>query len=621
MGLPVQDVEGLEPTHSGPLRREEQAERLDRRQIARRLRAVVGILVLLGVAVAVQLVRWQALSPKPLLVESVAAAQEPVLRGSILDRDGYPLAMDVMLWRVAACPREIPLGQEEETARILAGLTGVPQDRILARLRDKGQPWLYLALGQSHQVRQAILEHQEKGELRGIHLEPQLVRYYPEGASTAHVVGFVTAGARREAFYGVEGYYDDLLTGRDSRLASLGTVAPLDLPEAARPFVPSGAACDLVLTLDRDIQAVAIEELQVGIEAVGAEGGTVVVMDPKTGEILALFSWPTFDPANYAQYAGNTQYEGLLIDPAVSKPYEPGSVLKILTMAAGLDSGVITPETTYLDTGCAEYGQRTICNSGDRAAGWVDMYQVLPQSLNLGAAFISDRLGPDLFYAYLARFGLGAFTEVDLEGESPGKVRRPGDPLWSKVDLATHAYGQGIQVTPVQLASAVAAVANRGLLMRPHVVSKLVLPEGMVEIAPVPVRQVIQPETAEILTDMLVRTVEEGVTQAKVPGYTVAGKTGTADIPTREGYTGGGVIASFVGFAPADEPRFVVLVKVDRPSGPEGWGMYVAAPIFSRIVERLLVHAGIPPNDVRHNLEMEYQSRMERGSAPRGGEG
>lgn len=620
MTLPVQDVEGLESVSRVLPRQEEGGERLDRAQMARRLWGVVAFLVVLGVGIVVQLLRWQALSPRPTLQEGVAA-QEPALRGTILDRDGYPLAMDVILWRVAACPREVPPSQEEETARLLSELTGVPQDRILAKLKDKGTQWVYLAYGQGHAVRQAIVEWKAKRKLVGIYLEAQPQRVYPEGASTAHVVGFVSAGARREAFYGVEGYYDDLLRGKDPRLVSPGSLKPLDLPPAAQPFVPSGAPCDLVLTLDRDIQAIVIEELQIGIEATGAEGGTVLVMDPRTGEVLADFSWPTFDPANYAQYAGSPSYESLLVDPAVSQPYEPGSVVKVLTMAAGLDSGVITPETTYFDNACMEYGGKTICNSGNRAAGWVDMYQVLPQSLNLGAAFISDRLGPDRFYAYLARFGLGTFTEVDLEGEHPGRVRRPGDPEWSKVDLATNSYGQGVGITPIQLAAAVSAVVNRGLLMRPHLVSKIVLPDGMVEIAPVPVRQVIRPETAETLKDMMVRSLEEGAPHAKVPGYRVGGKSGTAEIPTREGYKGDGVIASFVGFGPAEDPRFVVLVKVVRPVGPEAWGMYVAAPIFQRIMERLFVHAGIPPDDVRQNLESEYRIQLERGSAPRGGEG
>lgn len=620
MDLPVQDVEGLEGLSSASPKREDQGERLDRGQMTRRLWAAVAFLVVLGLGTVVQLVRWQALSPRPTLQEGVAA-QTASPRGTILDRDGYPLAMDVVLWRVAACPREVPVSQEEETARIVSELTGVSQDRVLAKLQDREKQWVYLAYGQGHAVRQAMMEWKEKRKLIGIYLEPQSQRVYPEGASTAHVVGFVSAGARREAYYGVEGYYDDLLRGKDRRLVSPGPLKPLDLPAAAKPFVPSGAPCDLILTLDRDIQAIAIEELQIGIEAAGAEGGTVVVMDPRTGEVLADFSWPTFDPANYAQYAGSPSYESLLVDPAVSEPYEPGSVVKVLTMAAGLDSGVITPETTYFDNACIEYGEKTICNSSNRAAGWVDMYQVLPQSLNLGAAFISDRLGPDRFYAYLARFGLGTFTEVDLEGEHPGEVRRPGDPQWSKVDLATNSYGQGVGITPIQLTAAISAVVNRGLLMRPHVVSKIVLPGGMVEIAPVPVRQVIRPETAEVLKDMMVRSLEEGAPHAKVPGYTVGGKSGTADVPTREGYKGGGVVASFVGFGPADAPRFVVLVKVVRPTGPEGWGMYVAAPIFQRIMERLFVHAGIPPDDVRQNLETEYQSRTERGSAPQGGEG
>lgn len=227
------------------------------------------------------------------------------------------------------------------------------------------------------------------------------------------------------------------------------------------------------------------------------------------------------------------------------------------------------------------------------------MTEVLVQSLNVGTATISHSLGQERFYACVSKFGFGKLTEIDLQSESPGYVRRPGDPMWSPSDLATNSYGQGIATTAIQMVAATGAIANRGMLMRPHVVSSIIVRDRALQVQPVSVQQVVSPETAATVTQMMVETVERGTHQAMVPGYTIAGKTGTAQVYGDRGYDPDASIASFVGFAPADAPRFAVLVKIEKTAGEEAWGMYVAAPIFRRIAERVFVYLDIPPDEVR----------------------
>ncbi|NLE77783.1 MAG: penicillin-binding protein 2, partial [Chloroflexi bacterium] len=482
----------------------------------------------------------------------------------------------------------------------LAAALGRSPDEVLGLISQGDRTWVPLARGQEESVRQRIRD----ADLPGVYLEPRPLRIYPEGASTAHLLGFVSLSDDRKAYYGVEGRFNDILSGRNVNLSAAQTaLQPELLPAAAQKYLPSGAQRDLILTIDRDIQAMVVEELVHGIEEFSADSGTVIVLKPKTGAILASFSWPTYEPSRFYDYARDQAYEGLLLDKAVSEPYEPGSTFKVLTMAAGLDAGVIKADDTYEDPGCVTIGKREICNSNHRAPGVVNMTEVLVQSLNVGAAYISTALGPERFYGYLTNFGIGPITEVDLQSEVPGTVRRPTDPAWSESDLATNAFGQGITVTPIQMVTAVSAIANNGLLMRPQVASQVIVDNQMLQIKPVAVQQVVSPETAKAVTDMMVATVREGVTQAVVPGYTVAGKTGTAQLVRDGRYDPNAAIASFVGFAPAYDPQFVVLVKIEKLSGEQAWGMYVAAPIFRRIAERLFVHLGIPPDSVRQAMQ------------------
>ena len=365
---------------------------------------------------------------------------------------------------------------------------------------------------------------------------------------------------------------------------------------AGPPVVFADSGSELVLTVDRNIQAMAEEELARSVAEYQAEGGTIIVMDPRTFGILAMASLPDYDPGKYYDFVDRSPppFE----DPAISYQYEPGSVFKIVTVAAALDSGTATPDTVYYDGGEIEVGGQVIMNASRRAYGNQTITQALVESLNVGMAWLSTKMGADTFYQYVWGFGFGQPTGVDLEGEVPGQVWLPGDyEHWHDSNLGTNSFGQGLAVTPLQMATAVATVANDGTRLRPHIVARRTDPDGTVFVSrPVTEGQPISAETARQLTEMMVQVVEEGAEKAKVDGYRVAGKTGTAQIPIPGGYDKESTIASFAGFGPVDDPQFVILIKLDRPK-TSAWAIDTAAPAFSRLASRLFVALGIPPED------------------------
>jgi cell division protein FtsI/penicillin-binding protein 2 len=322
-------------------------------------------------------------------------------------------------------------------------------------------------------------------------------------------------------------------------------------------------------------------------------------MDPRTGALLAIVSYPTYNPNDFV----GTDLQ-LLADPSVSSMWEPGSIFKIITWAAGLDSGTISPGTTFYDNGAMEVGGRVIKNWDRQGHGLVSMTDGLVESLNTVAAFVSTSMGKERFYTYLRRFGFGNLTGVDLASEGPGMIKLPGDSNWFPSELGTNSFGQGIAVTPMQMVTAVSAVANQGMLMKPYIVHQFITTDltgrqdRVVQVEPMIVRRAISPATAQTLTNMLVEVIERGATQAQVPGYRIAGKTGTAQIPTAYGYHPSDTIASFIGYAPADAPQFIVLVKLDRPSASP-WGSQTAAPTFRAIADRLFTYLQIPPDEIR----------------------
>ncbi len=548
-----------------------------------------GFTVVAGRLVYYQLVRHEELK-KEGQKQRTWDRSLPPRRGYVADINGHILALDTVEWDISVSPTLVT--NRAEAANQLSELLGLPKDEVSATLTADVQ-WVQLAKGVEYEFGEAIAGLRASG----ITCTSNPHRFYPEGGLTAHVLGIVNQTG--DGFYGVEGYYNQTLKGSGGMRRVEQNPVGEELPLLPLDETPSRAGANLVLTLDRNVQYIAVQELQRALEEFGAESGTVIIMDPQTGAIHASVSYPAYDPNDFGS-ADPDQ----LADPSVSKMWEPGSIFKIITWAAGLDAGTISPGTTFYDEGALEVGGRVIQNWDRRGHGLVTMTDGLVQSLNTVAAFTSTSLGKDRFYTYLRRFGFGTLTQVDLASEGPGMMKLPGDSNWFPSELGTNSFGQGIAVTPMQMIVAVSAVANRGTLMKPHIVRQLIIQdpetgeERIVQVESMAVRQAISQETARTLTNMLVEVVERGAPKAQVPGYRIAGKTGTAQIPTPFGYHPTDTIASFVGYAPADDPRFIVLVKLDKPT-ESPWGTQTAAPTFRAIAERLLAYMQIPPDEIR----------------------
>jgi cell division protein FtsI (penicillin-binding protein 3) len=552
----------------------------------RRLAFVIAILIGLTLVITVRLFQLQVIQGAlgggkelsfPNYTPEVASH-----RGLIIDHRGHILALNTFEYDVSASPDVIT--DTQSVANHLSPILGLSPDELVSLL-DPEKPYALLEKRVSQEAADAIASF----GFTGINLKPQLRRRYPDGDLAAHLLGFVNLDCN--GVYGLEGYYDLLLKGSDT-ISEGGVYYQGTVPGDFQPLALPQDGTHLVLTLDRNIQYLVEQELAEAVNQYQADGGTIIVMVPQTGAILAMANYPSYDP--------NRFYEALKLhtNPAVSGQYEPGSVFKIITMAAGLDAGVITPDTIFYDSGAIEVGGAVIRNPDRRAHGLVSMADILTYSLNVGVAYVSTSLGEEAFYAYLKSFGCGDPTGIDLDGEVAGTVKEPGSKEWDEADLGTNSFGQGVAVTPIQMITAVAAVANGGVLMRPYVVEQVVDERGVMITQPTAVRQVVSAQTAEELKDMLVDTVERGTELAMVPGYDIAGKTGTAQIPVEGRYDPELTIASFVGYAPADDPQFIAMVKIDKPR-LDPWGAEVAAPVFRDIAERLFVLLDVPPDDVR----------------------
>ncbi len=558
---------------------------------------------LLGVALLIvaQLVRWQVIQRASLLTNMVAG--NPYMqeispeRGMIMDRNENLIALNNYDYSIEAAPHWIDEDDKDRVAADLAALLQCPAAEIRAKIAgDAG--WASVAPRVPRELGKEIISQQ----LPGIYANPVAVRVYPEKTLAAHLLGFV-AGSEEggtQGYYGVEGFYDDLLQGKVGlRNGQWDPWSPVSYADRrARNWTVPEDGRTLVLTIDRTIQYLVEQELRAAVERYGAESGSIVIIDPRTGALLASAGYPTYDPNEF----GEAESE-VLVDPVIGAAYEPGSTFKVVTMAAALDTGAVQPGDLYNDIGYIEVGGRILKNWDERAHGVVDMTGILVQSLNTGIAHVNTILGPDRFYQYVNRFGFGERTGIDLQGEVSGTTRQPGDPEWHESDLGTNAFGQGLAATPLQMVMAIGAVANHGVMMRPYVVESLIQNGQAIHAKHNAAGRVIGEETAETLTEMMIAVVEEGTVMAQVDGYSIAGKTGTAQMTILGGYgyDPNLTIASFVGFAPADDPQFVALVKLDKPTASP-YGATTAAPTFSRVARILFTQLKIPPDAVR--LEM-----------------
>ncbi|MDI3521860.1 MAG: hypothetical protein PWP43_42 [Bacillota bacterium] len=500
-------------------------------------------------------------------------------RGLITDRSGKKLAINVSLDSVVANPRQIQ--EPEKVAPALAAALGLPADDVLAKLKKNTSfEWIERKIEPERAKKVRDLK------LSGIYLVEESQRYYPNGSLAAHVLGF--AGIDNQGLEGLELVYDKELRGTLGRFRGETDAYGREIPGGEKQYVPSKDGANLVLTLDEVIQHIAERELDRLMQETHAKGATILVTNPQTGEILALANRPTFDPNKPLAVP-----EADRRDLAVWYNYEPGSTFKIVTAAAALEEGVVHPNDGFYCRGGLQVADHYIgCVT---AHGSQTFAEVVKNSCNVGFMTVGLRMSKDRFYHYIHAFGFGAAPGSDLPGEAEG-ILLPLDRV-GPVEQANISFGQGIAVTPLQMIAMVGAVANHGTLLKPQIVREIRASDGKVikPFAPEEVRQVISPATAGKLAQLLEGVVADGTGRgAQIPGYRLAGKTGTAQKIVGGRYVSDKHVASFIGFGPVDNPRLAVLVVVDEPQGAY-YGGVVAAPVFKRVMEDSLRYLGVPP--------------------------
>lgn len=551
--------------------------------------------------------RYEALAQRQHRINQVILQH----RGEIFMHSGQndelsPLAVNKQLNLLYAVPKDIK--QPAETAKILADilfddahecvrllpkdapkelvekckLRKEREDGFKRKLSKRNDPYEPLAHFIDDRLRQKI----ELAGLQGIYFEKEWKRYYPEGEAAGQVTGFLGfRGSQRVGQYGLEGYFEKELAGESGRLLGDKDIRGQLIAVGETKLKEAKDGDDIVLTLDKVVQDKAYAIIKQAVADYGAEQGDLIIMEPHSGAVLAMVAYPSYDPNHYNEVEDLRVYE----NPNISQPYEPGSIFKVITMAAGLDSRAITPDETYVDKGFVQLGKHKIRNAEDKKYGEINMVKVLENSVNTGAVHIALKTGKQVFRRYVIKFGFGKKTGIRLSGEEAGDIKALDKR--GKIYLATASYGQGITVTPLQMAAALATIVNDGELVKPYIVEKI----GEKVRQRAESTRIISVKTARILKAMLVSVVKNGHgKKAQVAGYYLGGKTGTAEIASVGGYSDFNN-HSFLGFGPLENPRFVIMVKLSKPK----WGRFsavTAAPTFQKMAKFLLEYYKIPPN-------------------------
>jgi len=513
----------------------------------------------------------------------------PAVRGNILDRNGALLVTNTPVFSVFASPDQISAAERQDIATRLAPVLQLSASDIQLKLATT-RKFVYLA----RRVPASVARQLDGLRLPGIGKIAETERAYVDGgvagtSLAANLLGF--ANDAGQGNYGIEGYYNKVLAGQDGFEATVRDLAnqPIVLSDRQRRDPVNGAT--LQLSLDGTIQVVAERALADGVQKYQAESGSLIIMEPATGRIVAWADAPSYDANEFA-----TTPAAQFMDPIASGLYEPGSVMKVVTLSGALDVHAITPDTRFNEPGVAVVGGVAIRNWDNRAHGNVTMTQVLENSLNVGAIKAEQLEGTDRFYQSLQRFGIGTPTGVDVAAEASAPLRDL--PRWKPVELATAAFGQGVSTTPIAMLAAVNAVATGGALVWPHVVDAVIDGQGVRHpVAPRVIRQIISPKAALQMQQMMVGVVEHGSGfAARIDGFKnqIAGKTGTASIPENGSYSKDSTIGSFVGFVPADHPQFIMMVIVRKPKVLFE-GAYVAAPIWKTVASALITQWQIAP--------------------------
>lgn len=507
-------------------------------------------------------------------------------RGKIFSSDGFPLVMNKESFLLFIRPNLIE-DDGEEIYQKIGNFFSLEKEDYQKVVKNKNIFWYPLAKNLNRETKEEI----GKRNIKEIGFDSQWQREYPEASMAAHLLGFVGADdlGKKTGYFGLEGYYDRELYGKFGELSwerdLLGRKIIIGEGEERK----ASPGRDLYLFLDRSLQFMAEKHLQEGIEKYKAVAGSVIILNPQNGGVLAMASFPAYDPAIFMK-EDKTKFS----NPAVAFSFEPGSIFKPLIMAAAIDLNLVNSGSICsLCGGPMQIGEYTIKTWNEKYYPDSTMAEIIQHSDNVGMAFVSRKVGVKNILNYLKQFGFGQKTEIDLQEESSPGLRREED--WSEIDLATVGFGQGIAVTPIQMIKAIAAIANEGKLVAPKVAQKIIDKGSQIEIKVREGKQVIKPITAKIITEMMVQAVEKGESKwVKPKGYRIAGKTGTAQIPIAGHYDKEKTVASFVGFAPAENPRFVMLVILREPQ-TSPWGSETAAPLWFQIARDIFRIWGIPP--------------------------
>ena len=550
------------------------------------------------------------------------SAEIPAARGRVLSSDGFPLVENQIAYLVYGEPPNVE--DVETTAKKLAEIFWVENPKFEIRsskqiLNSKSQTtkteeaerieealnqdlqWVPLA----HKVSPETKEKIEALEIEGIGFEEEPTRFYPEGTLAAHLLGFVGSDeqGRDQGYYGLEGFYNGDLRGRPGRIVEEKGASGEPILLGDYKKIPAEDGRDLVLTIDRSLQFLVEQKLKAAVEKYGAESGSVVVMEPATGAILAMANFPTYDPAepralemsDKISAAGDEKSAESAdwTNPAISETYEPGSVLKALTMSAGIDTKTVKPQTTMQDTGPITVSGYTIDNWDGKHHGEETMIEVLQHSNNIGAAWVGQQLGAKTLRNYFLRFGLGEVSGIDLEDEDTGIVKELSE--WRPIDLANAAFGQGVSMTPLQLAAIFSTIVNNGKMMKPYLVDEIREDGKIISIEPKELVRVLSVKSADIMVEMLTAAVEGGESKFyNLKTHRVAGKTGTAQIPIEGRYDPTKTNCTFVGFLPS-YPEFVMLVLLRQPSASV-YAAETAVPTWMEIAKELTVYYGVEPD-------------------------
>jgi cell division protein FtsI/penicillin-binding protein 2 len=552
---------------------------------------ILGIFVFVFVVIIGKLFYWQVVEADSL--SQLGQSQYGSIvelhpkRGEIHTSDGFPIASNALTYLVFANPREV--AHKNEASLALSSLLDSDAASLSARLTSPGF-WVSLKSHVPSSIKDAI----SKLTIPGIGFQEDYARFYPEASMAAQLTGFVGKDENGEdkGYFGLEGYYDRQLRGKAGKAIQIHDALGRPILSQLNDNAQAQDGRTLVLHIDRAIQFLIEQKIKEGVEKVGATSGMVGIMDPKTGGILAMASYPSFDQRSFWEYTA-----ALYKNPFISDLYEPGSTVKPLVMAGALERSLVKPDSTCpICSGPVKVGDYDIHTWNDEYFPNSSMLDIIRHSDNTGMVYVSKLMGLDAMLQNFDTFGLSSPTGIDLQGEVSSSIS--DRTTWYPIDVATSAFGQGISITPMELLDGFSALANNGIRMEPHVVDKIITSDNQtITIPPKELDRPVSEKTSKVMTEMLVYTVNKGEASfARLKGYRIAGKTGTASIPVAGHYDPSQTIASFIGYAPADNPKFVMLVIINKPT-TSIYGAETAAPIFFDIANNLLTYYGISPTE------------------------